>query len=273
MRCASLGCLSLWLMACGAQYDLRPALAAGRTYAETTEIKVETTGDRIGTRSEQLRWVVERTVLRGGRYGVAPLAWLERVSRVVAVERGRRLMSWDSDSGAPPPDDYAAYAALSSLRAEIQVSPQGEVSVAGVYFKTDALHRSGWSESLIAMVKQSVSKDKLAQAAQDMLRRMPARPLRLNDTWTGDWALLGLGARWTWQLIAVSADTARFRITGAMSSTASVGMQVQRATGEAEVELASGVIRTLQLGIAVRQPLGDVVLEHTGSLSLTTHVR
>ena len=273
MRCACFGLLSLFLMACGAQYELRPSFTAGRTYVETTAIDVETTGESIGTRAEHLRWVVERTILSGGRLGQAPLAWLERTTRVTADERGRRVLRWDSDSGLPPPDDYAVYAALHSLRAEVHVSPQGEVSVAGLHFKTDAMERSGWSANLIAIVKQSFSKEKLAQATRDFLKRLPARTVRLNDTWTSDWALLGLGARWTWQLVSVSADRARFRITGAMSANPVIPMEIQRATGEAEIELASGVIHTLSLALTARQPMGGVVLHHKGSLRMTTRVR
>ena len=273
MRGASLTFLSLCLMACGTQYELRPSFAAGRTYVETTEVDVETTGESIGTRSEQLRWVVERTVLYGGRLGRAPLVWLERVSRVEVSERGRRVMRWDSDSGQPPPEEYAVYAALSSLRAEIHVSPQGEVSVDRLHFKTDAMERSGWSESLIAMVKRSVSKEKVAEATRDFLRRMPARPVRLNESWASDWALSGLGARWTWQLVAVSADRARFRIAGAAPTNASTKMEIQRATGEAEVDLASGMVHSLHLALTVRQPMGGVVLHHKGSLRMTTRAR
>jgi len=265
------GLLSLWLTACGVQYDLRPTFAASRTYEETTEIRIETTGANVGPRAEHLRWVVERTFLHGGRYGQAPLAWLERVSRVVVGEQGRRIMHWDSGSGLPPPEEYAAYAALCSLNAEIQVTPQGEVTVAGMHFRTDAMERSGWNESVLAMVKRSVDRDRLARAAQDFVRRVPPRPVRMNETWARDWALLSIGARWTWQLIAVSADTARFRIAGAVPS--SVGLEVRRATGEAEVELASGMIRKLQLGVTIRQVLGDVVLEHKGSLSMTARLR
>jgi len=263
--------LSLGLMACGAQYQLRPSFDAGRTYVETTEIGVETTGESIGTRTEHLRWVVERTILSGGRLGQAPLAWLERVSRVVVDERGRRPVRWDSDSGLPPPDDHAAYAALSSLRAEIHVSPQGEVSVAGLHFKTDAMERAGWSGSLIALVKRSVDKERLAQATREFLQRLPARRVRMNDTWTTDRALPGLGARWTWQLVAVSADRARFRVVGAVPSIA--GVEIERATGEAEVDLASGMIHRLHLKLTARQPMGAVVLHHQGSLRLETRVR
>jgi hypothetical protein len=273
MRGTSLVFLSLGVMACGAQYELRPSFTAGRTYVEATEVAVETTGEGIGTRSEQLRWVVERTVLSGGRLGQAPLAWLERTSRVTAGERGRRLLRWDSDSGLPPPEDYAVYAALSSLRAEIHVSPRGEVSVAGLHFKTDAMERSGWSDSLIAAVKRSVGTERLAQATRDFLKRLPARPVRLHDTWVTDWALLGLGAKWTWQLVAVSADRARFRVTGAVPSNAGSPLEIKRATGEAEVELASGLIHSLSLALTIRQPMGGVVLHHQGSLRMTTRVR
>jgi hypothetical protein len=268
-----LAVLALWLAACGTQYELRPTFAAGRTYVESTEVEVETTGENIGTRAEQMRWVVERTVLNGGRLGQAPLAWLERVTRVEVSERGRRILRWDSDSGRPPPEDYAVYAALSSLRAEIQVSPQGEVTVAGLHFKTDAMERNGWSEGLVAMVKRSVGRERLAEATRGYLKRLPDRPLRMHETWASDWALASLGVRWTWQLVAVSADRARFRITGAAPSTADLKMEIQRATGEAEVELASGMISSLQLALAVRQPMGGVVLHHQGALRMTTRVR
>jgi hypothetical protein len=269
----AVGLLAFLSLACRPQYDLRPTFAPARTYEETTEVRVETTGANVGTRTEQLRWTVARTVLGGGRVGEAPLSWLERVSHVVVGERGRRILHWDSGSGLPPPDDYAAWAALASLSAEIQVSPRGEVTVGELRFNAAAMARRGWSDGLVAVMRRSVGKERLAQAARDLLRRLPARPVRMGDTWATEWALLGLGARWTWQLVAVSADAAKLRIVGAAASGPSAGLEVRRATGEAEVELATGVIRTLQLGLTIRQPLGDVVLEHTGALTLSTRVR
>jgi hypothetical protein len=272
MRGAGLAFVALCVTACGAQYELRPSFVAGKTYVEATEIEVETTGESIGTRSERLRLEVERTVLSGGRLGQAPLSWLERVSRVSVAEKGRRPMRWDSDSGQPPPDDLVAYAALASLRAEVHVSPAGEVSVAGLHFKTDALERHGWSDGLIARMKRAVGKERLAQDARAFLGRLPGRPVRLNDTWVTEWALSGLGVKWTWQLVSASADHARFRITGAAPGGA-IPMEVQRATGEAEVELATGLIRHLHLALTARQPMGGVVLHHKGSLRLTSRVR